>query len=281
MHTPVLLKEAVDSLDVYQGGKYIDATLGEGGHLQEIARRGGIVLGIDWDRTQVERLKDKLHIDNLNLVTGNYANIEQIASEADFTPVDGVLFDLGLSMEQLSSSKRGFSYKQLNDPLDMRIGSDKVETAADILNYYNAEALYELFAKYSEELDSKHIAEVITEQRIKKRLETVGDLVEIVELALKTCRNKHQHDKLRTLSRIFQALRIVVNSEFENIRKGLQEAVRITKKGGKVAIITFHSLEDRVAKQFIRINGLKSQEIVKGKKDLSYERSATLRVITV
>jgi 16S rRNA (cytosine1402-N4)-methyltransferase len=281
MHTPVLLQEAVESLDIHKGGMYIDATLGEGGHFQEMVNKGGTVLGIDWDNIQVQKMASQLQSSSSKVVTGNYADIENIATQNAFSPVDGVLFDLGLSMEQLNTGKKGFSYKHPEEPLDMRIGSDTEQTAADLLNTLNKESLYNVFAKYSEELDSLLIASAVEKTRSSRPYETVEDLVNTVQKALKSCPQKHVHMLNKTLARIFQSLRIVVNNEFENIRKGLEGSLKITKKNGRVSIITFHSLEDRVVKQFIRAKQLKFEEIVKGNPELSYEKSATLRVIIV
>ncbi len=279
MHIPVLLQSALDSLAVHEGGRYIDATLGEGGHLKEIIKRGGTVLGIDWDKNQIETLKPLISGDQVTFAFGNYANIETIAKENKFFPVDGVLLDLGLSMAQLSKGGRGFSYKQLSDPLDMRIGDDYEQTASDLMNSLNEQELYSIFAKYSEDLDSQIIAKTIVEKRVRHEITTVEDFKKIVELALHICSQRHQHDLNKTLSRVFQALRIVVNNEFENIKSGLKGAAAILKDDGKIAIISFHSLEDRIIKQSIRESGLVLEKVIKGNRELSYERSAILRVI--
>jgi 16S rRNA (cytosine1402-N4)-methyltransferase len=279
MYTPVLLQEAIVALQIEPTGRYIDATLGEGGHFQEMLKHGCEALGMDWDAKQVEKMRSRLNVAKAKVVQGNYAEIESIAAKESFVPVDGVLFDLGLSMEQLNAGKKGFSYKNLAEPLDMRISDALDGTAADLLNTLNVESLFEVFAKYSEELDSQIIAEKVIEFRKNKPFDKVGDLVFVVKEALKSCKQKHLHMQNKTLARIFQSLRIVVNNEFENIRKGLEGALKITKKGGNVVIITFHSLEDRVVKQFIRSKNLKFEEIVRGDREKSYERSATLRVI--
>ncbi len=279
MHTPVLLKEAVDRLNIKAGGLYIDATLGEGGHLREIIKKGGKVLALDWDQKQISNFEAKGRADAAKIVCGNYAEIEEIAKRENFYPVDGVLFDLGLSMEQLKTSGKGFSYKRLDEPLDMRLSEEIDTDAGDLLNSLNKEELYEIFAKYSEDLDSRAIADRVVSSRIKSRLNNVKDLVNVIDEALKSCHQKHKHDLNKTLTRIFQALRVSVNGEFENIKSGLRGALNIVKEDGVVVIITFHSLEDRVVKQFIRSNNFKSEEIIKGSKDFVFERSATLRVI--
>jgi 16S rRNA (cytosine1402-N4)-methyltransferase len=277
MHTPVLLQNAVDALNVHEGGLYIDATLGEAGHFSELIKRGGKVLGIDWDQTQVNKAAEMFKTDKAQFVFGNYADIEEIARSKNFFPVDGVLFDLGLSMAQLREGNRGLSFKKTDEPLDMRINIEEEMTAADFLNTASEDELYEVFAKYSEDLDSQVIAhEVVTR---KRNIQTVGDITDVVRAAFQHCSQHHQHDLNRTLTRIFQALRIVVNKEFENIKKGLNGAVQILKPDGVIAIISFHSAEDRIIKQFVRENGLKAVETVKGNKELSFERSATLRII--
>ena len=182
MHTPVLLQQAIDSLEVKTGGKYIDATFGEGGYSQEIVRRGGKVLAIDLDINQLNGHSETAHSQlarslsrmTLKLVQGNFADIERIAKENDYDFVDGIIFDLGLSMGQLGSLGRGFSYKNLNDPLDMRINvSSGVETAADLIWRLKESELYELFAKNSEELRSKEIAH---EVKIGKKINSVSNL---------------------------------------------------------------------------------------------------------
>ena len=280
MHTPVLLRQVIEALNVHSNGLYIDATLGEGGHFIEMVNKKAKVLGIDWDAQQIKNLGKIISIDKGIFAVGNYANVEQIAKSYDFLPVDGVLFDLGLSMAQLSESGRGFSYKALQDPLDMRIGNVGEETAADFLNRSSKDELYDIFAKYSEDLDSAIIAEEVIGKRKGNRIVTVKDFVQIVHSALGHCHQHKEHTVNKTLTRVFQALRIIVNDEFNNIRKGLAGAVAILKPEGRVAIISFHSLEDRVIKQFVREHGLKVVKTIKGDKELAFERSATLRVFS-
>lgn len=267
MHHAVLLQSVIDSLVIKPDGKYIDATVGEGGHLIEIAKRAKQVLGIDWDEKQIQnqRAKNKDQ-NNIKLVTGNFADIEKIAKDNGFFPADGVLFDLGLSMEQLESSGRGFSYKKIYEPLDMRIDINEELKATDLINSLSEQKLYELFAKNSEELNSRGIAQNIVRRRTLKKIGTVGDLVKIVDRPARP--------------RIFQALRIAVNHEFDNLQKGLEGAVNLLGPKGRVAVITFHSLEDRIVKRFIRKNGLQelTKHVITGDKSLRYERSAHLRV---
>ncbi len=273
MHHPVLLQAVLDNLNVKPGGKYIDATLGEGGYTLAILERGGKVLAIDWDHQQIENFK--LQIANLKpnanfkfliLKQGNFSQIESIAKESGFYPVDGIVFDLGLSMRQIGESGRGFSFKKIHEPLDMRIDINEEETAADMVNGLNKEGLYELFASYSEDLNSRIIAEKIVESRIGRRIKTVGDLIVVIDKAIG---RKDQG----TYRRIFQALRIAVNHELHNLRQGLLGAMNLIGAEGRIVVVTFHSLEDRIVKKF------GGGHLIKGDRNLQFERSAKLRVI--
>ena len=276
-HTSVFLDEAVQALSVVAGGKYIDATFGEGGHSRLIQSMGGTVLGIDADKNQVLKQEEN----TIHVVQGNFAHIEEIAQEAHMIPVDGVLFDFGLSMEQLDKSRRGFSYKRYDEPLDMRIGESDI-TAQEILEKTNAEELTELIVKYSEDLQSEKIARAIIRHRKENQIATVGDLISIINKTLETIGIYHEKTKSQVYARIFQALRIVVNNEFESIKKGLDGALKILKPGGRMVIISFHSLEDRIVKLFGREHAsvLKDEKIhVERKRKLqNFERSAQLRV---
>lgn len=272
MHTPVLYEEAIKALEVKEGKKYIDATFGEGGHSKEILRWGGRVLGIEWDENKVKSQKLKVKsYKNLKIVWGNFRNIEKIAKENDFFPVDGILFDLGLSMEQIGKSGRGFSFKNRSEPLDMRISQTLNRTAADIVNSLSSRQLYEIFARNSEEINSWAIAQAIFSARCLKKIETVEDLLAVVG------------EKESTLRRIFQALRIEVNQEFDNLREGLSGAINILKKKGRVVIITFHSLEDRIVKQFARNNKLMflTHKPIVAKNGKKFERSAKMRIFAL
>ncbi|MCS7092846.1 MAG: 16S rRNA (cytosine(1402)-N(4))-methyltransferase RsmH [Patescibacteria group bacterium] len=276
MHHPVLLDQVMDRLMVRSGGRYIDATFGEGGHSQEILRRGGIVLGIDLDPDQVKRAINQkiLHQfgDSLKLVKGNFAEIDKIAVNNQFFMVDGVIFDLGLSMGQLENSGRGFSYKKTNEVLDMRLDPDQTLTALELIKKTSVEELENIFSRFGEEVNSRKIALSIV--RLRKKIACVGDLILAIDQAL-------GYSSQKTYARVFQALRIVVNNELENLKKGLQRALKLVKKGGRIVVISFQSLEDRIVKKFIRDNQL----ILIDKKPISglfsYERSAKLRTILV
>lgn len=275
MHTPVLLQAAVEGLNIKQGGFYIDATVGEGGHLLEISKQGGKVLGIDWDDKQIQNLELRIkNYQNTKKVQGNFADIEKIAKANNFFPVDGVLFDLGLSTEQIQTAGRGFSYHKVNEPLDMRICSNLKTTAADIVNSFDQAELYEILAGYSEDINSLAISQAIIRTRAVKKINTVEDLLKIISEKIGIKDN-------RTNARIFQALRIAVNHEFDNLKKGLNGALNILKNEGRIVVISFHSLEDRIVKQFAKKNNLKqiNKKVIKGNRNIGYERSAKLRVL--
>lgn len=267
----VLLKTVINFLDIKKGGKYIDATAGEGNLIKEILQRGGLVLGIDWDRNQIKKLQ---HIfkknKNLTLVNDNFANLEKIIGLYNFSPVDGIIYDLGLSMYQLSQSKRGFSYKNLEENLDMRISLQLRHTAGDILNQFTKDELIKIFSQYGEEIHSQLIVNKIIETRKKEKIDKVKQLVEIIKKAL----GRQDESVYR---RIFQALRIKVNNELENIKKSLEATTKIIKPKGKIIVISFHSLESRIVKQFIKKHhfSLITKKVIKG------ERSSQLRVFSL
>lgn len=276
MHTPVLLKEVIVHLNIKNGAMYIDATFGEGGYSLEILKKRGKVLGIDLDENQIKDERLKIEDKNLILVQGNFGDIEKIAKEHQFFPVDGIVFDLGLSMRQLSESGRGLSFKKENEPLDMRLDSNEEKTAEFYINTLSEQQLYDLFAKNSEEINSRPIAVSIVQRRAIRKIKTVGDLVRVIDKAV----GERDTGALR---RIFQALRIEVNHEFENLKKGLNGAVNSIKKDGRIAVVTFHSLEDRIVKRFVKEHGLKfeTKKPIISKSNFSFERSAKLRIITL
>lgn len=281
MHTPVLLQEVIEALDVKSDGKYIDATVGEGGHLRELIKKGAHVLAVDWDAQQIQNLKSKVQSKNVSFATGNFRQLEKIAKKCKFFPVDGILMDLGLSMHQITSGKRGFSYKNLDEPLDMRMSIKTITRASDIVNIMTEQDISEILARNSEELFADIIAETIVRQRVHHRINRVGDLLNAIDNALKSKNIVNQFERNKVYSRVFQALRIAVNSEFDNLRQGLKQGMKLLKSGGKLAVITFHSREDRIVKQFVRDNNLKTttKKAVVGDRELSFERSAKLRVI--
>lgn len=276
MHTPVLLQQAILGLNIKEDGLYIDATAGEGGHLKEIAAKNTRVLALDWDKEQIENLKVQFG-DRKNIIffQGNYAQVSDLAKENNFFPIDGIIFDFGLSYKQIKNGGKGFSYHTDEETLDMRIDANEKVTAADILNDLSEKELYFIFARFSEDINSQVIARQIVLYRSYQKITQVRQLKEAIDQALKT-------QDIRTYARIFQALRIAVNHEFENIKAGLLGALKILKPEGRIVVISFHSLEDRLVKQFIKENKLflVNKKAVGGRRELSFERSAKLRVIS-
>ena len=244
IHKPVLLKEALEFLKVEKGKRFIDATVGEGGHAVAIAQRGGIVLGIDQDPEILKQAKEILG-DKTVLVQGNFREIERIARENRFTEVDGILLDLGISSWHLKESGRGFSF-QKDEPLDMRADPNLTVTAADLLNGLNKDELKELFQKYGEEERAKPLAASIVRARSLEPLRTTGDLVRVIG------GTKGHGGKLHPATKIFQALRIAVNDEVENLRSVLPRAFEVLGAGGRLVVVSFHSLEDREVKRFFQ-----------------------------
>lgn len=275
MHTPVLLQKVMEGLQVKPEGRYVDATVGEGGHTSAILEKGGYVLGLDRNKEQIMALQKGMNNDHLTLVEGNFADIAKLVPAKDKGNIDGILFDLGLSWAQLKDLGRGLSYRNLDEPLDMRLDQSGELTAEYILNVYSEDELYEVFAKNSEEVKAKEIAESIVNYRTTKRYKKVLDLNNTIDKVMGANAGK-------TYSRIYQALRIEVNEEFENLKKGLDGALSVLKPGGKIAVISFHSLEDRIVKNFIREKKLKqiTKKAIAGDRQLSFERSAHLRIFS-
>ena len=259
-HLPVLLRETITGLAVARNKKYIDATLGGGGHSLEIIKSGGVLLGIDQDIEAIIYFTKLLNINNLQsllgkkifLVQENFVHLKKIAEKNGFKQISGILFDLGVSSYQISTSSRGFSYLETQE-LDMRMDQRTSLTAKDIINKFKAEELYEIFTAYSEELHSRTIADAIIRARALKKIITGSDLVEI----LKNIINKinpgmpdYKFEKLlhKTSARIFQALRIRVNNELDNLKIALDEALNLLGFDGRLAVISYHSLEDRIVK---------------------------------
>lgn len=245
-HTPVLLQEVLDLLDVMEGKLYIDATLGGGGHSLGILEKGGRVLGIDVDQDALEYVRCYLQesenkVKNITLVRGNFRDIDAIAKSWGFTHVDGVLFDLGVSSHQLDTPERGFSFQE--GPLDMRMSKDLVVTAKDLVNGLTQNELRELFERFGEERFAKKIAHAIVEQRKQHPIETTKELADIIKKAV-----PYHQDRIHPATRVFQALRIIVNDELGNIRTALPKALSLLRSRGRIVVISFHSLEDKIVK---------------------------------
>ncbi|MHB1392276.1 MAG: 16S rRNA (cytosine(1402)-N(4))-methyltransferase RsmH [Clostridia bacterium] len=248
-HKPVLLKETLEYLDLKPGGVYIDGTLGGAGHSSEIIKRiipEGVLLGIDQDSNAINAAKERLkdYNDNVIVVRDNFRNIKAIAQGFGFREVDGVLLDIGVSSHQLDEDERGFSYMH-DGPLDMRMDTNRDYTALDIVNDATERELTRIISDYGEEKWAVRIAKFIIEERKNGRIETTFKLVDIIKRAIPAAaRREGGHPAKRT----FQALRIAVNDELEVLEQAVKDAVDILKPGGRLVVITFHSLEDRIVK---------------------------------
>lgn len=250
-HVPVLLKETIDGLDIKDGGTYVDCTLGGGGHSSEILKRigaDGRLVGIDQDREAIKASKEKFRqYSNVTYVHDNFYNIDNILDELDIESIDGVLMDLGVSSYQLDNAERGFSYMK-DAPLDMRMDSDGSLTAYDVVNNYDMDAIARIIKDYGEDRFSRRIARYIVEARQKSPVETTFQLVDIIKDAVPMRFQKDGHPAKRT----FQAIRIEVNSELKILDTAVENSVKRLKIGGRIAVITFHSLEDRKIKTKFR-----------------------------
>ncbi len=244
-HISVLLAECIEGLDIKPDGIYIDGTCGGAGHSCEIAKRltGGRLIGIDRDPDAIKAATARLAPYNAKVLHGNYSEIEVLAHSEGIEKVDGVLLDLGVSSHQLDTLERGFSYHG-DAPLDMRM-SQEGATAADLINTLPAEELSRIMFEYGEEKFSRKIAAEIIKRREIKPIETTSELAEIVSAGVPA---KFKRDK-NPCKKTFQAFRIAVNCEFEHLNKGLDDAFELLKPGGRLCVITFHSLEDRIVKQ--------------------------------
>ncbi|HQG79007.1 MAG TPA: 16S rRNA (cytosine(1402)-N(4))-methyltransferase RsmH [bacterium] len=251
-HEPVLLKETVENLNVKEGGKYIDATLGDGGHSLEILKRGGYVLGLDVNEKSLERAQLRIKKEGLDErfkgVLGNFKNIEKIGKENGFEKVNGIVYDLGYSSYELEELGLGLSF-QTDETLDMRLSNSLGVTAADLLNSLSEKDIAKLIYEYSDEKMSRKIAREIVKTRSLKKIQTTKDLVEIIN---SVSYPGYERGRINPATRTFQALRIVVNDEIENLKKSLPQAARLLLPGSVIILITFHSLEDKVAKEFSR-----------------------------
>ena len=252
-HIPALLNETVKALDIKPKHKYIDATLGGGGHSVEIVKKGGILLGIDQDPEAVsyasERLKNAQACPDLlppKLVQSNFAEIDKVAKEFGFEKVAGILFDLGVSSHQLETPNRGFSFNQ-EGPLDMRMNPNLSVTAKDLVNGLNEGELAELFWKLGEEKFSRRFAKAICQARLNKPIETCNDLSQII---LQEVSPRGRFARIHPATRVFQALRIAVNDELNSLKTVLPKAVELLESQGRIVVLSFHSLEDSIVKRF-------------------------------
>lgn len=247
-HIPALLNETMDLLNVRRKKKYIDATLGGGGHSEEILKRGGMLLGIDQDPQAISYARERLSTVQAppKFAEGNFSTIDKIARENGFDKVDGILFDLGVSSHQLEEESRGFSFN-LAGPLDMRMSPTLTVTAKDLVNGLNEGELEKLFLKFGEEKFSKRYAGAICNARKIKQIETCDELARIV---LREAPKRGRFDRTHPATRVFQALRIAVNDELNSLKEALPQAINLLADGGRIAVISFHSLEDGIVKKF-------------------------------
>lgn len=248
-HVPVLFKESIEYLNLKPGGIYVDGTLGGAGHSAEIARRiqpDGKLIGIDQDKNAIEAASKRLEMfgDGIIIEHNNFKNIKSIVHKNGFEGVDGILLDLGVSSHQLDEEARGFSYMK-DAPLDMRMNRDAALTAENIVNDYSFEQLKKIIRDYGEEKWADRIAKFVIEERTKNHILTTLQLVEIIKKAIPAAaRREGPHPAKRT----FQAIRIEVNNELGILESAILDAVSVLNTGGRICIITFHSLEDRIVK---------------------------------
>jgi 16S rRNA (cytosine1402-N4)-methyltransferase len=257
LHYSVLLNECIENLNIKPGGIYVDATLGMGGHSYEIASRltGGRLIAIDRDTKALERSLNRLEpfMDRITLVHGNFRDMDAILNDLKIDRVDGMLFDLGVSSPQLDETERGFSY-MADAPLDMRMDQSDTVTASDIVNTWDKERIKRILYDFGEERYAPKIAGAIEEYRLTKKIETTLELVEIIKSAMPAAALR---EKQHPAKRSFQAIRIAVNDELEAVSQVLSTAADRLNPGGRLAVISFHSLEDRIVKNAItsRENG--------------------------
>lgn len=247
-HISVLLNECLEGLSIKKNGIYVDCTLGGAGHSSHILKKlssEGTLIGIDQDNDALKAAKEKLkNYSNVKFVHNNFYNIDSILTSLNIPKVDGILMDLGVSSYQLDEGERGFSYMK-DAPLDMRMDRDREFSAYEVVNTYSEEDLYRIIRDYGEEKFAKKIAKFIVDKRADKPIETTLELVDIIKAAIPAkARREGPHPAKRT----FQAIRIEVNGELAILNKAIEDGVEHLNKGGRMAIITFHSLEDRIVK---------------------------------
>ncbi|HTK03923.1 MAG TPA: 16S rRNA (cytosine(1402)-N(4))-methyltransferase RsmH [Alphaproteobacteria bacterium] len=271
-HETVLVEEVIEALHVKKSGKYIDATLGNGGHTLEILKHGGQVLGIERDPEMLAISKERLGGKAL-LVNGNFVDIDKIAKENNWQPVSGILFDLGVTNLHLKSLERGFSFENPEAILDMRLNPNiQGVKAADLLNVLREDQVEEMFKTVMEPGHARWITKRVIEKRSQELIKTVGDFLQICE-GLKTGKSNIHEATLP-----FLALRIAVNSELDNLKVGLEKAFKLLEKGGWLVVISFHSGEDKIVKEFLKYSKL----VVPGENELAINRrarSARLRIL--
>ena len=252
-HKSVLLEETIEGLNIRPDGIYVDGTLGGAGHSSEIVKRlgeDGRLIGIDQDGEAIEAATKRLkpYKDKVTIVRSNYAQMKEVLRDLGIPKVDGILLDLGVSSYQLDNAERGFTYRE-DVPLDMRMDQRQTKTAKDIVNDYSEMELYHIIRNYGEDKFAKNIAKHIVQARQKAPIETTGQLIEVIKAAIpKKVRATGGHPAKKT----FQAIRIELNHELDVLKNNLEDMIDLLNDEGRIAIITFHSLEDRIVKNIFR-----------------------------
>ncbi len=292
-HTTVLLQEAIDGLDLHPGDIFVDGTLGSGGHSEEVLKRLGknvTVIGIDMDVDAIDRSKRRLELlgSKVHFVEGNFRTIDAILSNLGIQAVDKILLDIGLSSNQFEESGRGFSF-QKDEPLRMTFKKDPTDddvTAYTIVNEWSEETITTLLEHYGEERYARRIASTIVQARERKPIESTFELVNIV---IEATPRAYHHRRIHAATKTFQALRIAVNNELQALQEGLEKGFACLKPNGRMAVISFHSLEDRIVKNFFKDKAKEDQATLIAKKPLvpseeeqernRRSRSAKLRIL--
>lgn len=283
-HIPVMLKEVLEMLQIKKRHWYVDCNLGGGGHTKGILEKGGKVIGIDLDPDAIKQALLEYNAigqyshdrvinvsDSLRVRQANFADIDQVLKESGLSKVSGVLFDLGVSTHQLEETERGFSFNK-DAPLDMRMDSTKGASAKDLVNGLYEKELAELFLKFGEENWSKPIAKRIVQYRQKKQIETTNELANIIL----SVRRRSPSDRTHPATRVFQALRIAVNDELNSLREALPKAFEVLQPGGRIVVISFHSLEDRIVKNYFKDLGMQKQAKLINEKPIETSAEETL-----
>jgi 16S rRNA (cytosine1402-N4)-methyltransferase len=249
-HVPVLLHECVDGLNVKHDGIYVDATFGGGGHSRELLKKikAGKLIGFDQD---TDAMRNSLTDERFTLISQNFRHLKKMLRIKGIDQVDGILADLGISSYQVDTASRGFAHR-MEGPLDMRMDKSVQLTAEDIVNSYDQARLQKIFSEYGEVRNARTLAQAITEARNENEIETTEELLTVISPVIRGGRNRY-------LSQVFQALRIEVNDELNALKEFLEQGKEVLKTGGRLAVITYHSLEDRIVKNFFRYGNTKGE----------------------